>query len=174
MRKIRDFIYNISDIFITLLVIALAAGVIFWRVQVIMGYSAKAADSGNKPVIDIDFSNVDLNPIPAPNTPDGNEQEGGNEDTPKTIDIKNLVIDESFKAYKTVYVSIPAGSSYDKAIRLLASAFEDLSNDQYAELYNQLWHAGISLDADTRIQIDTFTIPEGTDLEGMIRIICRM
>ena len=175
MKRIKDFIYNFSDIFITLLVIALASGVILWRVQLIMGYSEniKTADTDKK--IDIDFSDVDLTIDPDPEYDPSNpgEKDPADEPHPGEIDIENLVINENFTAYKSVYVSIPAGASFDKAVRLLASAFDELSAEQYATLYSLLWNRGVALGADTKIQIDTFAIEQGTNIDDMMNIICR-
>jgi len=46
MRKIRDFIYNTSDILVVLLIIVLALGIIGWRVDIIMTESGGDEDSG--------------------------------------------------------------------------------------------------------------------------------
>ena len=38
MKYIKDFFYNLSDLFIILLILAVAGGLIYWRVNVIMDY----------------------------------------------------------------------------------------------------------------------------------------
>lgn len=42
MRHIRNFIHNISDIVLAIIVIAIAAGIIFWRMQIILKYPETA------------------------------------------------------------------------------------------------------------------------------------
>ena len=74
MKKIKDFIYNFSDIFTAILVLALAGGIIVWRVQVIMGYSEMMAAEKKETQIDIDFADVDLDPIDKPDYTDGEEE----------------------------------------------------------------------------------------------------
>ena len=38
MKYIKDFFYNLSDLFIILLILAIAGGLIYWRVNIIMDY----------------------------------------------------------------------------------------------------------------------------------------
>lgn len=38
MKYIKDFFYNISDFFIIILILGLAGGIIYWRVNIIMDY----------------------------------------------------------------------------------------------------------------------------------------
>ena len=171
MKKIRDFIYDFSDIFTAVLVLALAGGIIFWRVQVIMGYSDMKSASEPKTEIDIDFSDVDLDPIVNPGV---EESEGDNAEEQSAEEVPEvIVIDENYKSTKQVAVAIPAGAGYSEAIRYVASAY-GFSDDDYFTFYNLLWNKGIAMGADYRIQIGTFTIPAGSSLEDMIKIIAAM
>lgn len=45
MGRIKDFFYNRSDIFLAILILALAAFVIYMKVDTIMGYTGKNTDS---------------------------------------------------------------------------------------------------------------------------------
>lgn len=38
MRHIKNFIHNINDIVLAILIVAIAAGLIYWRMQVILDY----------------------------------------------------------------------------------------------------------------------------------------
>lgn len=63
MKHIKDFFYDKNDIFIALIILVLAAALIFWRMDVIMDYpqtlaesntataeeAAKPSDEGSKP-----------------------------------------------------------------------------------------------------------------------------
>ena len=169
MRKIKDFIYNFSDIFTTLLILALAGGIIFWRVQVIMGYSELAAANKNETVIDIDFSDVDLDPIDKPDYNETGEIDPDSQEGKEQED-EPLVIDENFKSPKQVAVAIPAGAGYSEAIRYVSSAY-GFTDDDYFTFYNLLWNKGISMGADYYIQIGTFTLPAGSTMEDIINII---
>ena len=40
MKKIRDFIYNTNDILIAVLIVAAAAGAIWWGLSELLSYSA--------------------------------------------------------------------------------------------------------------------------------------
>ena len=44
MKKIKDFIYNTSDILVASLILIVAIGVIFWRMQAILNYPAHLLD----------------------------------------------------------------------------------------------------------------------------------
>ena len=170
MKKIRDFIYDFSDIFTTLIILAIAGAIIFWRVQVIMGYSNMKTASEPKTEIDIDFSDVDLDPIEKPEI---EETENTGEEGEQPEEVQAAVIDENYKSTKQVAVAIPAGAGYSEAIRYVASAY-GFSDDDYFTFYNLLWNKGIAMGADYRIQIGTFTIPAGSSLEDMIKIIAAM
>ncbi len=64
-KKIRDFIYDINDIFVAIIILAVAAGIIYWRSTSIMAYPAYLAEKNNSNTIsDIDFSDIDLEPTP--------------------------------------------------------------------------------------------------------------
>lgn len=38
MRHIKNFIHNINDIVLAIVIVAIAAGIIFWRMQIILDY----------------------------------------------------------------------------------------------------------------------------------------
>ena len=62
-KRIRDFIYDINDIFVALIILALAAGVIYWRSSSIVEYPKYLAEqSHTNTSADIDFSDIDLEP----------------------------------------------------------------------------------------------------------------
>ena len=63
MKKLKDIIYDFNDVLVALLIVAAAAGIIFWRLNVVMDYPkfASAYEINETPEIDIDFDDVDLN-----------------------------------------------------------------------------------------------------------------
>ena len=64
-KKIRDFIYDINDIFVALIILALAAGVIYWRSASIVEYPKYISEKNRTNASsEIDFSDIDLEPEP--------------------------------------------------------------------------------------------------------------
>ena len=63
LKRIRDFIYDINDIFVAIVILLAAAGIIVWRSTAIMAYpdylAAKNPSSNN---VNVDFSGIDLTP----------------------------------------------------------------------------------------------------------------
>ena len=45
MRHIKNFFHNINDVVLAIIIVALAAGIIFWRMQVILDYPKKLVES---------------------------------------------------------------------------------------------------------------------------------
>ncbi len=41
MRSIKNFFHDINDVLLAIIIVAVAAGVIFWRMQVILAYPNK-------------------------------------------------------------------------------------------------------------------------------------
>ena len=44
MRWIRNFLHNINDIVLAVIIVAIAAGIIYWRMQIILNYPKELAD----------------------------------------------------------------------------------------------------------------------------------
>lgn len=44
MRLIRNFLHNINDIVLAVIIVVLAAGIIYWRMQIILDYPKQLAD----------------------------------------------------------------------------------------------------------------------------------
>ena len=63
LKKIRDFIYDINDIFVAIIILLAAAGIIFWRSTAIMAYPDYLAAKNQQPnSVNVDFSGIDLTP----------------------------------------------------------------------------------------------------------------
>jgi hypothetical protein len=45
MRLIKNFIHNINDVVLAMIIVAIAAGVIYWRMQVIFDYPKKVVEN---------------------------------------------------------------------------------------------------------------------------------
>lgn len=45
MRSIRNFFHNINDILLAIIIVAVAAGIIYWRMNIILDYPQKLVES---------------------------------------------------------------------------------------------------------------------------------
>lgn len=43
MRYIKNFLYNLTDIVLAVIIVTLAAGIIYWRMNIILAYPDKLA-----------------------------------------------------------------------------------------------------------------------------------
>ena len=178
MKKIRDFFYSVSDIFVILVVLALAAGIIFWRVHDVMGYSEYAASkSGPETKIDIDFTDVDLNPEkdPSQETPelppetdpeqkpdDNPEQDPQPEDDPEK--------EKKFKTSKEISLEIPRGTSSKKSGTLIAEKL-GLSAEEKEVFVKEFLRIKDAL--GRTVMAGKYTIPAGSTIEDIVKIVAR-
>ena len=82
LKKIRDFIYDINDIFVAIVILLAAAGIIVWRSTAIMAYPEYLAAKNPSPnTANVDFSGIDLTPEPVENI----------NENPEKIDTSDLV-----------------------------------------------------------------------------------
>jgi hypothetical protein len=174
MKKIKDLIYNFNDIFIAILILALAVAIVAWRVDDIMAYPEYVASKEQQQTAsqgNVDFSDVDLSEQPTeninPNPEDvsseeppvdtGNDQQGqqgqqqGQQQQPPVGDTK---------------ITIPSGSSGSKIADILAKAgVVPTAQDFLNEVKNQ----GV----ETKLKAGTFTIPGGATVEEIVKILTR-
>lgn len=58
MNKLKDIFYDKSDILVAIMILLVAAGIIFWRLNAIMDYPEKLAAENNSHIVtDVDISN---------------------------------------------------------------------------------------------------------------------
>ena len=62
MNKIKDIIYDFNDLFVVLLIIALTAGILVWRVDRIMAYPQYLETSSKEQELDFSMEGIDLKP----------------------------------------------------------------------------------------------------------------
>jgi len=179
MKKLRDFIYNFNDIFVALLIIIVAAGVIFWRVNAIMDYSGYVASrSEEKPVEqDTSIEGIDLNEIEVGDF--NTNPEDANSDTLETevtVQPDQQPVQQPaeepvqqptvVEAPKEVSFTVPNGSSAGKIADLLIQAgFVEDKAAFIAKLKE--------LKADTKLKAGTFTITTGSTMEEIITILTK-
>ncbi|MBR0140580.1 MAG: endolytic transglycosylase MltG [Firmicutes bacterium] len=188
MNKIKDLIYNMNDIIVALLILAVAGSVIYWRVNEIMDYPAYAAAQKSEVAkLQPDFTDVDLTPgevdqnlNAAPEDFDASKegettqpQEGETtqpqegETKPQEGETKPAeTTKEGFVTKADVKFTIPAGSSCDKIGSLLFQQGLIESKEAFVKEV-------IAQKADTKLQTGTFNIPAGSDMNDIIKIITR-
>lgn len=165
MKRFSNFIYHNSDILVTLLILAAVSSVILWRVDLIMHYSVlRSPEEAEHPVIDIDFSGIDLAPEEEP----GAENEEGEEEEPPAYELR---FDELFRSPAAVNVTLVYADTYQSAVRRTAEAY-GFSGEDYLKFYNLLWNTGVEIGVDeAKISAGKYTIPAGSSAEEILRII---
>jgi len=178
MKKLKDLIYDYNDILLAIIIIALAAGIIFWRVADIMAYpeyaksKVKTKEGTEVSLDDVDLKQedvLDMNTNPEDVTTDAaigtttggavsetEKEEGKTEETPVT----------PTPATTDTKVEIPSGSSTDKIAQIvydkgLISSTKDFVN------------RAVELKVDTKLKAGTFTIPAGSDLDAILKILSK-
>lgn len=154
MEKLRDLLYNISDILVTLIIIIAALLLISWRVSAIMHYGSSDAPASDTEIIaeaelsaDADSAGASEN-TDASDTSDG---DGNGDDS----DAAAPAADTSF--------TVSSSQTADSIGQALADA--GLISDKQAFI-----DAVNSADAATRLKAGTFTIPAGSTPEQIVVI----
>ena len=92
LKKLRDFIYDINDIFVAIIILALAAGVIYWRSANIVEYPKYLAEKNHvNASSDIDFSGINLDPEPVDTAFNPNPEDQGSFVDPSNPPAENTV-----------------------------------------------------------------------------------
>ncbi len=170
MRKIKDLIYDYNDIFVALLIIAAAAAIIFWRVTDIMAYPEYLAGKTQSQTGEVDFSNVDLNPVSVdefnqnPDEFNSTEEGGSQEQTPEAEGEQEPAPTAQAGADGNYTVEIPKGSSAQGIARLLKEQGIITDVDSFMEKVEELG-------ATMKMKYGTYKIPQGSSAEEIINIL---
>ncbi|MBR5641466.1 MAG: endolytic transglycosylase MltG [Firmicutes bacterium] len=172
MKKIKDLIYDYNDIFVALLIIAVAGAIIFWRVTNIMAYPDYIADKGQTQTGEVDFSDVDLTPT---NVEDFNEdpedistqtpeegQEG--EQTPAVEPDGEENPSAKTDADGNYLVEIPKGSSALGIAKILKEQGIISDVDAFMEKLEEMG-------ATMKLKYGNYKIPKGSSAEQIINIM---
>ena len=182
MNRIKDFLYDKNDVLVALIVLSLAAFVIFTRVEAIMAYPEKMA------LASVPENNQTLPPQERPNLPphdetlpyengdeDGNENgyenghengygEGYNGEEPYTEPNGDTDANDTEETAVAFSLYIASGQS-------MASVGRDLVSLGLFESEQQFSAALIEHNAAHRVRAGSFVIPRGSSHEDVIRII---
>ena len=167
--KIKDFIYDFNDILVALLILAVAAGVITWRVADIMAYPEYLAKQQGVIIADkpqepeIDMTDVDL-------TPDDTviENINANPEDANSEVIGTETPEPETPAVPTgeTKITIPSGTPASKIADILYDAgLITSTSDFLSELSAQK--------ADTKLKAGTFTVPAGSTMGEIIAILIK-
>ena len=151
MNKLKDFIYDKSDIVVALLIISIAGLIVFSRIDAILSYPETFAANNNPPVVSesaVSVGDEDTS-SPAAIEDDGDGNTDGEGD-----DVEMLAIyvnyGESLQSVADKFVSVELFSSSEEFL----SAIEE---------------AGVQ----TQIKTGNFIIPENATVDEVIAIITK-
>ena len=163
MKKIKDLIYNFNDIFIAILILALAVGIIAWRVDEIMAYPEYVASKQQETASQggVDFSNVDLEEKPVEDFNTEPEEITTQEPTEDTQTQEPDPVPQT-----DTKITIPSGSSGQKIADILTNAGVVPSSQDFL---NEVAKQGV----EKRLKAGTFTIPAGATVEEIVQILTR-
>jgi len=191
LKRIRDFIYDINDIFVALIIVLAAAGIIIWRSTNIMDYpkymaarSSNMTNTADVVINDDTQKNVvtpgsDTNTAdPGTNTADpgtNTADPGTNTADPgtNTADPGTNTVDPGTETGDVVTASITIEKGFkggwNRVAEMLISEGLLTADDKqpFVDKVNELNLA-------TRLQIGTFELTSDMDYEQMIKVLCRV
>ena len=153
MKKLKDFIYDKNDVIIAVLILAVAALVISWRLNVILEYPTQLLGA-DEPAVENPVNNSDTADTPSDN--DDKSDDGDGQDNNQSADnAQELPLWQGGVLTKDVEVEV-SGNSASAAIQCLID--EGLFDD-YAE-YQQICDEN-GLDHE-KVKAGTFKFNKGS------------
>ena len=162
MKKLKDFIYDKNDIVIAILILAVAALIISWRLGIILEYPKQLLGTDDPvfdtPVSDDDVTQPDDSEGDEPQTSEGDQPQGseGETDEPQGGETEeDIPLWDGGVLTEDVEVEVE-GASASAAVKCLVNAglFED-----YAEYQKICEEEGMNHE---KVSTGTFTFKKGT------------
>lgn len=162
MKKLKDFIYDKNDIVIAILILAVAALIISWRLGIILEYPKQLLGTDNPvfdtPVSDDDVTQPDDSEGDDPQISEGDQPQGGEGETdePQGNETEeDIPLWDGGVLTEDVEVEVE-GASASAAVKCLVNAglFED-----YAEYQKICEEEGMNHE---KVSAGTFTFKKGT------------
>ena len=162
MKKLKDFIYDKNDIVIAILILAVAALIISWRLGIILEYPKQLLGTDDPvfdtPVSDDDVTQPDDSEGDEPQISEGDQPQGGEGETdePQGGDTEeDIPLWDGGVLTEDVEVEVE-GASASAAVKCLVNAgvFED-----YAEYQKICEEEGMNHE---KVSAGTFTFKKGT------------
>lgn len=169
MKKFKDFLYDKNDIFIALLILAVAALLITWRMDAIMEYPKTLISDTEDTSTEID-KDSDEQPAEDDASSDGQDAEDSNDDSSNTDDeqtdasASSTALWENGVLSKAVTVSV-SGDSAAEAVQCLVKAglFDD-----YAEYQSVCEKAGLD---HQKISAGKFDFAKGSSKAAIAKAV---
>ncbi|MDF2616352.1 MAG: hypothetical protein K0Q47_1007 [Sedimentibacter sp.] len=152
INAIRDFIYNITDYGLIIIVIVIMALILGWRFDILFNKGIEKEAISDLPQIIAEEGYEDSD---NPQSPDDPNAENPAVETPDETPAPSGLI---------ATVEIPEGSFPSKIGQILQSS--NLINDT-----NEFLSRSIELGLDTKLRSGTYEIEVGTSLDDIIKII---
>ena len=186
LGKIKDFIYNFNDALVVLLIVAVAGGILVWRVDEIMAYPEYLArqERTAHENTEVDFSDIDLTPEPVEDFNDNPEEfnsgeegsegtqgegtEGGGTSSGEGSEQGETQTENGGPSLvkSDIRFTVPSGSSAERIANLLVQ--EEIISSQ-RDFLKVVEDNNLS----TKLQAGTFTIPANSTLLDIAKIIAR-
>ena len=162
MKKLKDLVYDYNDILLAIVIIVVAAGVIFWKVSDVMAYPSFIRNANKQTqqteIGSIDTEPIDVEPIVEPG-PDVTTEPVETTTPPEDTTTPSLVAaDTKFEIKSGEYLSTVAKNLQSKGLIADSAAFVKLVEE---------------MKLSSKIQVGTFTIPAGATEEQIAKIITR-
>jgi len=163
MKHIKNFFYNINDLILAVIILAAAAVLIYWRLDIILDYPEKMLESSNNDTIIEEIQVPEEEPAvsEAEEEPEPEEEKEPVEEEP-AVETGSIFIDGKLSEDVTVKIQ---GGSANAAVNSLISAnfFDD---------YNQYSDAVKSFGGTPEnIKAGTYSFRKDTTLERILDVI---
>ncbi len=165
MKKFKDLVYDYNDLFVVLVIVAIAGALIFWRIGNIMNYPEYLAQAhAGEAAGDLDLEDLDLTPGEVDDMNENPEDivtdpsgEPGQEE-PQT--------GQAFTTRTEVKFTVPTGVTGSKIALLLYEAELVESAEIFLTTVSRM-------NAETKLMAGTFKIPAGSTVEDIVDILTR-
>jgi hypothetical protein len=157
INAIRDFIYNITDYGLIIIVIVVMAAILGWRFDILFNRGIEKDAISDLPQIIAEDEYDDSKDPQSPddsNNPGSEDTENPENETPDTTAPSGLI----------ATIEIPDGSFPSKIAQILQSS--NLINDT-----EEFLNRSVELGLDTRLRSGKYEIEVGTSLDDIIKII---
>ncbi len=175
-KRIRDFIYDINDVFIALVIVLAAAGIIVWRATDIVNYPQYLANKASTPASQTEQSadpkpaNTITNTNAGQNEPDPN---AGQTDPGQDINqggegtVEPAVTPTVVNATITIESGFKGG--WGTVVNRLVSAGLMNASDKQTFIAKV-----VELKLDRSLRIGSFDLSSDMSFEQMIKILCKV
>ena len=158
INAIRDFLYNITDYGLIIIVIVVMVGILSWRFNILFSRGI------DKEVIE-QLSPIATNDPDSTDSTDTNPKDSAdNAEEPSQADVSDKPSDNESGSSLIATVVIPDGTLPSKIAEILLNS--NLIDDK-----NSFLNKSVELGLDKKLRSGTYEIEVGTSLDNIIRIL---